>query len=266
MSGPPNGRGFAAWIVLLATSIAPAAAASRPSDGFAVQGPSETAAPADSTLATACQTGARERFEGERPAFGRASHTVLGDTRIVRMDLSVAGEPFRAVCTREGAGGAVETVVFAAPADESGPRVIVLGGPPPGTRPRAATPAPVSPAAIAQPSGDVVYQGYDSGYLPGLWAPEGAWGQSFAGRKCLGCRSVVVNGSRVTVTQNGTVVAVTRTTPRFVERVPGSSAPFATGGIASPAISNFPPVLATPGAIRFRAGGMGRASIGGFGR
>jgi len=264
MSGLSIGRGFAA-ITLFAAFISPAAA-ERASDAL-VPDPAETAAPADASFASACQASARERFGQERAMFARPSHTTRDGTSIVRMDVMVAGEPFRAVCTRDRAGGAVETAVFAGPGDETGPRVIVLGGTPtPGPQP-VAEPTRFVLRDPSRGTGDneILYQGGYGGYLPGLWGPDGGTGgRSFDHRSCIGCRVAVVNGSRVIITSDGTVVAVLNNNRRFVERVPGSSAPFATGGMASPGIGNFPPAMVRSGSIGVRSGGV--RGFGSFGR
>jgi hypothetical protein len=267
MSGLSIGRGFAA-ITLLAAFISPAAA-ERASDALVMPDPAETAAPADASFASACQASARERFGQERAMFARPSHTARDGTSIVRMDVMVAGEPFRAVCTRDRAGGAIETAVFAGPGDESGPRVIVLGGTPaPGPRPAAGSTGPYF--ILRDPSrgdGNIYYGGgYDSGYQPGLGWADTARDGSLSGRgrhDCRDCRIATVNGTRVIVREDGTVVAVTNNR-RFVERVPGSSAPFATGGMASPGIGNFPPAMVRSGSIGVRSGGA--RTIGSFGR
>jgi hypothetical protein len=265
MSGPAIGRGFAACAALLAF-IAPAAAEPRPFDAWAVPDPAEAAAPADATFAAACQAGIRERFGRERVAFGQASHTARGDTRILRLDLTAGGESFRAVCTREARGGAVETVVFAGAADQTGPRVVVLGGPTTDMRLRGSADSRI---VVRDPNrapldDNALYPGY-GGTVPGLWVPDGVPGRSFDGHGCRGCRIAVVSGTRVIVRRDGTVIAVASGTPRFVERVPGSSAPFSSGGIASPAIGNFPQPTVRSGSIGLRSGG-GRAAIGSFGR
>jgi hypothetical protein len=264
MSGPAIGRGFAACAALLAF-IAPAAAEPRPFDAWAVPDPAEAAAPADASFTAACQAGIRERFGRERVAFGQASHTAHGDTRILRLDLTAGGDPFRAVCTREARGGAVETAVFAGAADRTGPRVVVLGGPTPDMRPRGSTDSRIVLRDPSRGPLDDNALGYGS-TLPGLWAPDGGVpGRVFDGHGCHGCRIAVVNGTRVIVRRDGTVVAVASGTPRFAERVPGSSAPFSSGGIASPAIGNFPQPTVRSGSIGLRSGG-GRAAIGSFGR
>jgi hypothetical protein len=266
MSGPAIGRSFAACAALLAF-ISPAAAKPRPFDAWAVPDPAEAAAPADANFTAACQTGIRERFGRERVAFGQPSHTARGDTRILRLDLTVGGDPFRAVCAREARGGAVETVVFAGATDGTGPRVVVLGGPPSAMRPRGSTDSRIVARDPSRgPLDDsALYPGYGGSYLPGLWAPDGAPGRAFDGRVCRGCRVAVVNGTRVIFRADGTVVAIASGSPRFIERVPGSSAPFSSGGIASPAIGNFPQPTVRSGSIGLRSGG-GRAAIGSFGR
>jgi hypothetical protein len=255
MPGLTIGRGCAACAVLFALA-APAAAETRPFGALATPDPvSEAGAPADPALAAACQASARERFGQERLTFGRPSHTRRDTIRIVRMDVTAAGEPFRAVCTRDDAAGPVETVVFAGPADEAGPRVIVLGGPTPGARPRADDGYRYfvrDPSAGA--AENPVYGAYGGGYLSGLW------GDSFDGRS-FGTHVVRRDGSRAR--RGRPAIDAVAQNPRFFEVRRGSSAPFSTGGVASPAFNSFSPKVVRGGAsIRFRSGGF----AGSFGR
>ncbi|HEX2114450.1 MAG TPA: hypothetical protein VHM01_08605 [Alphaproteobacteria bacterium] len=261
MLGLPFGRrGFAVWTVLFALAP-PAAADPRPFGALAVQDPaSEAAAPADATLTAACQAAVRERFGQERLDFGRPGHTARDSTRIVRMDLTAAGQPFRAICTRDGTAGAVEAVVFAAPVDEIGPRVVVLGGPTPEMRPRSDDPGHRlvvrDPSAV--PGDDILYQGYGGAYLPGLWVPfDGRFFDSHS-----------FDRSRFLVKRDRPAIEITRgrTDLRFVERRRGSSAPFSSGGIASPAISNFTSKAVRGGSVRLHSGGIASPGIGSFSR
>jgi hypothetical protein len=254
MFGLPSGRrGLAAWTILFAASIPPAAAESRLFGALAVPDPArETAAPADAGLTAACQAGARERLGQERLEFARASHTARDGTRIARMDVTAAGQSFRAVCTRDGAG-AVETVVFAAPLDEVGPRVVVLGGT--GMPARSDDGYRFVARDPARATGDDMV-GYGGSYLPGLWVPDDE-----RGFRSRGFRD---GDSHVFVKRRSS----SRSTVRIVEGGRrGSSAPFSDGGIASPAISNFTPkAVRGGGTIRFRSGGGGVRIGGSFGR
>jgi hypothetical protein len=136
----------------------------------------ETAGPADAGFATACRASARERLGREQLTFDRPTFTVLDGRQIVRMDLSEPGERrdpdriFRAVCVRDAANQAVDAMVFDAPADGVGPRVVALAGPTPEMRPR-------KPPPEVQPSSNVVViPSQDGGYgYPGLWVPGSSW-------------------------------------------------------------------------------------------
>lgn len=226
--------------------IGPALAGSRVFDGLATPDPDhEMAAPADSRFAAACQTATRERLGRDRLDFGRASHASRDSARVVRIDLTAGGQAFRAVCTRDAAGS-VEAVVFAAPVDTIGPRVIVLGGPTPAMQPRRDDPGyRIVARDPAQPDGYIPYPGYYGADLPGLWFD----GDRF--RRRIDRDREAVTGGPAT---------------RIGEARRGGSAPFAEGGIASPGMSNVPsrppnPGIASPGIGNFR----GTAPRGGFG-
>jgi hypothetical protein len=248
-------RGFAASTIVLAAFVTGAAAEPRPFGALGSPDPAETAAPADAGLTAACQASLRERFGQQPLGFTRPSHTAHDGTRIVRMDVTLAGQTLRATCSRDGAGGPVEAAVFDAAADDAGPRVIVLGGQP-STAPAAAPDrgyrfvARDPNASTFDPA--LAYPGYGGSWLPGLWVPElngrGSGSHFFVKRGSSGIETV-----RGETTRIGSI-------PR------GSSAPFASGGIASPAISNFPANAARPGG-GFRGGvGVRSGGVGGIGR
>jgi hypothetical protein len=238
---PPGHRVFAALAVLLAAATPAAAAESRVFDTLAIPAPDiETAAPADSRLTTACQTAARSYLGENQLNLGRPSHTRRAGLHIVRIDLTASGASFRAVCTRDE-GGAVETVVFAAPLDETGPRVLILGGPTPEMRPRSYDPG--YRIVARDPGEPELYQPYASDYgwdLPGLWYDD-----RHVHRRAFRHRDAIAGGN-----------------PSSIR---GSRQTFIDGGIASPAISNFTGRVGRGGGGGGRGGG-GRSGGGAIGR
>jgi hypothetical protein len=242
--------------------IAAAAAEPRPFDRLLAPAAGETAAPADAALLAACQASLRERFGRQQLGFARPSHAVNDGTRIIRLDVTAAGQTVRAACSRDGAGGPVEAIVFDAAADQTGPRVIALGGQPaaaasspaadPGYRYVARDPNAASSDAAAG------YPGYGGSYLPGLWVP------AVDGRPCFHCR---FDGSGahifVRLGSNG-IETVRAETDRIAAFPRGSSAPFSNGGIASPAISNFTSNVERRSSTTFRSGGIASPTISNF--
>jgi hypothetical protein len=225
----------------------------------------ETPAPPNPALAASCRSEAGGLLREQRLEFDRPVYGVRDGAPTVRMAVRIPGQPrdpnavIEVTCRRDPASGAVDAAIVDAPADDIGPRVIVLGGPPPGTPPRAADPG--YRLVVRDPSADrsdgSAYRD-DDRWLPGLWVPDFGW-------RCVGCRSFVVDGSRVFLKRPRQAIGTARvsTNPRFVERRRGSTAPFSSGGIASPTISNFSPKAVRGGGVRIRSGG---GAIGAFGR
>jgi hypothetical protein len=172
---PVSGRAFLTVVVSCAALAFPPAAQASGFDALRDHdAAAETAAPADAAFAEACRKSARERLDPQRIGFDRPAHSARDGRRIVRMDLLVPGQRrdpervFRAVCVRESAGQAVDAMIFDAPADGVGPRVVAIPGPTPDMRPR--PPAPADPQPL------LPYAVYGPGYavygLPGLAVPD----------------------------------------------------------------------------------------------
>jgi hypothetical protein len=128
-------------------------------------------------------------------------------------------------------------------ADEIGPRVIDLGGPAPGTR--APTGDTTTHFYVHNPSAvpaDQGAYGYGGGY-PGLWTGDGFFSR----------RNPHAFLNRLAIDTARTSATVSIRGPRQT---------FASGGIASPAISNFSPKAVRGGGVRFRSGGVRVGSIG----
>jgi hypothetical protein len=245
MSGPQIRRGLAASTVLFSAFIAAAAAEPRPFDSLLAPAAGETAAPADAGLLAACQASLRERFGQQPLGFARPSHAVNDGIRIVRMDVTAAGQTVRAACSRDGAGGPVEAILFDAAADRAGPRVIALGG-----QPAAAAPSPVDRGyryVARDPAADsegyrTYHPDYDGSYVPGLWATS----EERRGVRHRGVRP----GDDAS--------------PGTAERIRGSRDTFSAGGVASPAISNFTSQIERRSGTTFRSGGIASPTISNF--
>lgn len=188
-------RGVATLAAGLALAVLSAAAEARVLAELQSHDPAtETAAPADPRAAAACRTAAAALLGGGPYGFGTPHYASRDGRAVIRMDVSAAGIPrdpqrvWRAVCVRDPATGEYDAAIFDAPADEIGPRVVILPGPTPEMRPRVA--APEDRFVLRDPAGaalDSEYfgQGYVGGFgFPGLAVP-------FADSWCVGCRPVV---------------------------------------------------------------------------
>ena len=159
------------------TIVGSSAAAARGLDTWRDPDPGiETAGQTDARFAAACRASAQERLGPQKVEFDRPSYAIRDRRQIVRIDLVPSGERrdpdrvFRAVCVRDASNQPVDAMVFDGPADNIGPRVVMLPGPTPEMRPR---PAPQG----NDPGGSSLffhtpgYEGDDSYWLPGLGFP-----------------------------------------------------------------------------------------------